>query len=94
MGSGRRPERTCVGCRGKATKAELLRVVRTPDGRVEVDPSGRLPGRGAYVHPTEGCVERARRRGTLARALRTSLQPEQAGSLMEGLRALMGADRP
>ncbi|HXF57889.1 MAG TPA: YlxR family protein [Actinomycetota bacterium] len=94
MGQGRPPERTCVGCRGRAAKAELLRVVRTPDGRVAVDPSGRLPGRGAYVHRREACVERAGRRGALARALRTSLPPEQAGSLMEELRALMGADRP
>ena len=44
------PERTCVACRAKGGKRELIRVVRRPDGRVHSDPSGKAPGRGAYLH--------------------------------------------
>jgi predicted RNA-binding protein YlxR (DUF448 family) len=83
-----------VGCRGKAAKSELLRVVRAPDGRVAVDPSGRAPGRGAYIHRAPGCVERAGRPGVLARALRAALDPTAASSLIGELRELVGADGP
>jgi hypothetical protein len=74
------PERSCVGCRGRAPKAELLRVVRSRDG-VRVDPLGRAPGRGAYVHRDQGCVDVAVRRGALARALRVGLAKEELARL-------------
>jgi uncharacterized protein len=64
-----RPVRTCVACRREAGKAELVRFVRAPDGTVAVDPSGRAPGRGAYVHAAPECVEAARKRRALDRAL-------------------------
>ncbi len=64
------PERTCVGCRGKAPQRQLLRVVRGPDGEVTVDAAGRSPGRGAYLHRDPACVGLARRRRALERALR------------------------
>ncbi|MGH3329493.1 MAG: YlxR family protein [Streptomycetales bacterium] len=63
------PERTCVGCRSRATKADLLRVV-VVEGVCIPDPPGRLPGRGAYVHPTAGCLDLAERRRAFPRALR------------------------
>jgi hypothetical protein len=66
----REPERSCVGCRTRDSKGALLRVVRRPDGGVGVDPSGRAPGRGAYVHRDRECIGMATRRGALARALR------------------------
>ncbi|MGH2679253.1 MAG: YlxR family protein [Actinomycetota bacterium] len=68
----REPERSCVGCRGRTPKAELLRVARTPNG-MELDPSGIGVGRGAYVHRDPDCVSAALRTGALARALRTGL---------------------
>lgn len=77
---GREPVRTCVGCRSRAPKAELLRIARTPDG-VRADPEGLAPGRGAYVHPTAGCVEAAAR-GAIARALHTGLEQEELARLM------------
>jgi hypothetical protein len=59
-----------VGCRSRAAKFELLRVVAGPDGILVVDPRGRLPGRGAHVHPDPGCVDLAERRKAFQRALR------------------------
>jgi uncharacterized protein len=79
--AGREPERACVGCRAKAPKRELVRIVRVRAGVVEVDPSGSAPGRGAYVHPATSCVQAATRRGALARALRTGLSPEELDRL-------------
>jgi uncharacterized protein len=58
-----------VACRQEAGKADLLRIVRRPEGGVEVDRQGRLPGRGAYLHPSSDCLEAARKRRALERAL-------------------------
>ena len=80
-GAGRQPERTCVGCRDRAGKADLIRVVRSADGVVRVDRSGSAPGRGAYVHPDATCIGRAVSRGALSRALRTGLGTEELGRL-------------
>jgi predicted RNA-binding protein YlxR (DUF448 family) len=74
------PERSCVGCRKRATKAELVRVARTPEG-VRMDPHGTAPGRGAYVHPDPACVAEALRKGVLAGALRTGLAKEELARL-------------
>ncbi|MBW8798400.1 MULTISPECIES: YlxR family protein [unclassified Streptomyces] len=63
------PERTCVGCRQRAAKTELLRIVAVEDECVP-DPRGTLPGRGAYVHPAQVCLDQAVRRRALPRALR------------------------
>lgn len=63
------PLRTCVGCRARAVKSELARLV-VVDGRAVVDLAGRLPGRGAYVHLTEECVTAAVSRKALNRAFR------------------------
>jgi predicted RNA-binding protein YlxR (DUF448 family) len=59
-----------VGCRTRAAKIELLRVVAEADGTLVVDSRGRLPGRGAHVHPDPACVDLAERRKAFARALR------------------------
>jgi len=63
------PQRRCVGCGRSAPKRELLRLVHDA-GRPVPDPAQRLPGRGAYVCRDEACIERAARRGGLARAFR------------------------
>ncbi|MCH0567464.1 MULTISPECIES: YlxR family protein [unclassified Streptomyces] len=63
------PERTCVGCRERAAKAELLRTVAI-EGECVPDPRGTLPGRGAYVHPVPVCLDQAVRRRAFTRALR------------------------
>ncbi|CAK7280556.1 MULTISPECIES: YlxR family protein [Streptomyces] len=67
--AGACPERTCVGCRERAAKDDLLRIVRSEDACVP-DPRGTLPGRGAYLHPALVCLDQAVRRRALPRALR------------------------
>ena len=75
------PERTCVGCRARSAKRELLRLVRADDGAVRIDIGGRAAGRGAYVHPSDACVERALRAGAIAWALRIGVAAEEARKL-------------
>ena len=70
--------RTCVGCKERAAKSSLLRLVAAGDA-IQPDPPARLPGRGAYLHPSLACLDLARRRRTFPRALRAagplSLEP-------------------
>ncbi|MEV6017966.1 YlxR family protein [Streptomyces sp. NPDC002667] len=63
------PERTCVGCRERAAKRDLLRIVAI-EGEGVPDHRGTLPGRGAYVHPVPVCLDLAVRRRAIPRALR------------------------
>ncbi|WP_432067728.1 YlxR family protein [Streptomyces sp. C10-9-1] len=63
------PERTCVGCRERAAKNDLLRIV-VIEGECVPDDRGTLPGRGAYVHPAVVCLDQAVRRRAFPRALR------------------------
>ena len=77
------PVRTCVGCREEAGKRALIRLVRGPDGAVARDPAGRAPGRGAYLHDDPACLEQARRR----RALQRALKAEVPDALWEDLTA-------
>ena len=78
------PQRTCVACREVNEKRSLIRLVRTPDG-VAIDTTGRMPGRGAYLHDSKECWEKALKRGVLARSLKTELSQEN----MEMLQAFM-----
>lgn len=79
------PQRTCVGCRETLAKRTLIRVVRTPEG-LRVDPTGKLPGRGAYLHDRISCWERGIK-GGLAHALKVELtDPDR-----ETLRAFMAS---
>ena len=63
------PVRTCIGCRQKAVKSELLRVVCV-DGVLTADPEARLEGRGAYLHRDLECLNRAESRRAFARAFK------------------------
>ncbi|MGA2286738.1 MAG: YlxR family protein [Dehalococcoidia bacterium] len=67
------PLRTCVACRTTGAKRGLIRVVRTPEGGVEVDATGRAAGRGAYLCRRRQCWQEALKRDALARALRVKL---------------------
>ena len=67
------PMRMCVGCREMKPKKELMRVVRGPDGTVSLDPSGKKPGRGAYVCRSGDCLSRAIRQKQLERQLEAKL---------------------
>ena len=69
------PMRTCVVCRQKAGKKALVRIVRTADG-IQVDLTGKMNGRGAYICDRESCWERVVQSDVLAQALRTQITHE------------------
>ena len=75
------PQRTCVGCRTSSAKGEFVRVVRSPDGAVEVDTTGKRNGRGAYLCERLACWQEALKRDRLARALRTTVSSQDAEAL-------------
>lgn len=70
------PQRMCVGCRQMKEKPQLIRVVRSPEGEVSLDPRGKKPGRGAYVCPDPQCLKRAVKSKALERAFQAPLPPE------------------
>ena len=78
------PQRTCIACREVNEKRSLIRIVRSPEG-VRVDPTGRMSGRGAYLHDSKECWEKALKHGILARALKTNISDSE----METLRSYM-----
>lgn len=77
------PIRTCVACRRARPKDELVRIVRRRDGSVVADPSGREPGRGAYICPERDCVAAAEGRGAsrVRHALRGANEHEVVAAL-------------
>ena len=75
------PHRTCVACRTVRPKRELVRAVRTPDGEVLVDETGKLSGRGAYLCRQRSCWDEALLHGHLERALEVRVQGESEAAL-------------
>lgn len=70
------PTRVCVGCQQAKTKKELIRIVLTPEGLVEVDKTGKKAGRGAYICPDPACLEKACKEHRLERSLKTKVSAE------------------
>src|SRR6266496_13228 len=85
LGKGPRPkhvpQRTCVACRTTGAKRGLVRIVRGAEGRVEVDETGKKPGRGAYLCRARDCWETALKRKTLEYALKTPITVEDKAAL-------------
>jgi predicted RNA-binding protein YlxR (DUF448 family) len=75
------PQRTCVGCRSTSSKREFVRVVRTPEGTVEVDPTAKRAGRGAYICAKPECWSEALKKDRLGHALRTAISPPDRATL-------------
>ena len=82
------PMRMCVGCREMKPKRELIRVVRSPEGEVSLDPVGKKPGRGAYVCRNQACLSRAIKQKQLERQLEVQLGQEVAAQLQETMATL------
>ena len=80
------PQRTCVGCRTVLPKRQLIRIVRSPEG-VQVDSTGKLAGRGAYLHDRLSCWERGLK-GALAHALKVELAHEERERLQAFMETL------
>ena len=70
------PMRMCVACREMQSKKDLLRIVRTPEGAIEIDRSGRMNGRGAYLCGRRECLEKAIKTRALERALDQKIDEE------------------
>ncbi len=81
------PIRTCIGCRQAQGKRTLIRLVRTAEG-VVVDPTGKLAGRGAYVHLERTCWEAALKGNRLEQALRTKVNATERATLTAALERL------
>jgi len=80
--------RTCIGCRLRKPKKELLRIIRTPEGRIEIDLTGKKSGRGAYLCYNMDCFEEAIKKNRLGRALKVEISPETIQSLEEKYKEL------
>jgi uncharacterized protein len=85
------PQRTCVGCREVLSKRSLIRIVRLP-GEVCVDPTGKMAGRGAYLHDQRSCWERGLK-GALAHALKVELTAKDR-EVLTGFMASLPEDTP
>lgn len=85
MKKRKRPERMCVGCREMIDKRLLIRVVRTPEGAIHIDKTGKTNGRGAYICNKKECLEKAIKSNQLERALKAKIPDEIRTSLMEEL---------
>lgn len=74
------PQRTCVGCRLVQPKRALIRIVASPEG-VIIDPTGKAPGRGAYLHNSRSCWKKGLG-GKLAQALKVEINIEERAALI------------
>ena len=70
------PQRTCVGCKEKKNKNELLRIVYNKEGEIDVDTNGKKEGRGAYICKQKKCLEKAIKNKGLERTFKTKLDEE------------------
>ena len=84
------PQRQCMGCRERKAKKELIRVVRTPEGAVCLDFSGKLNGRGSYLCPDPECLKKARKAKSLERSLEVPIPEEVYDRLEKEMEANRG----
>ena len=70
------PQRQCMGCRERREKRQLIRVVRSPEGEVSLDFSGKKNGRGAYLCPDPQCLKKAIKAKALDRSLEVTIPQE------------------
>ena len=76
------PERKCVGCGDTKPKKELIRIVRTPEGEIEVDTTGKKNGRGAYICPEEECLKEAFKKKRLEGSLKKQIPESKKEELL------------
>lgn len=87
------PMRTCIACRESKPKRELLRVVRTPEGSVQLDATGKKAGRGAYLCAKLNCWENALKRKRLENEFEVAISAEDRAAL-DAFIATLPADEP
>lgn len=79
------PMRMCTGCGEMKPKKELLRIVRSPEGEIAVDVTGKKAGRGAYICKDAECLKKARKAKRLERAFGCAISGEVYAKLEEGV---------
>ena len=84
------PQRQCMGCRERKEKRQMIRVVRTTEGDVRLDFSGKLNGRGAYICPNPECLQMARKSKSLDRSLEVPIPEEVYARLAAEMEASRG----
>ena len=82
------PMRQCVGCREMKDKKDMIRVIRTADGEVCIDESGRKNGRGAYICRSQACLDKAVSGHGLERSMKTQISPDIYKKLQEEMKRL------
>lgn len=70
------PLRRCAGCNEQKSKKEFVRVVRTPEGKIILDDTGKANGRGVYLCPNKACLQKAKKAKRLERSLDVAIPEE------------------
>ena len=79
------PQRKCIACSERGDKKQLMRIVKNKDGEVFIDPTGKANGRGAYIHLSEDCLNKAIKNHLLERSFKASVPKELFDQLKEEL---------
>ena len=82
------PQRTCIACKSVKDKKELIRIVRTKEGEIELDPTGRENGRGAYICKDSKCFEALKKSKGLDRSFKSQVSVNVYDRLIEELQSL------
>ncbi len=77
----KKPERKCIGCNMHKEKSEFIRVVRSPEGEISLDVTGKKSGRGAYICKDIACLKKARKQNRLEKSLNCKIPDEIYESL-------------
>ena len=85
MVNKKKPARTCVACFNQKEKIELLRIVRTPEGNIEADLTGKKNGRGAYICKSEECLNKLIKTKKLEKVFKREISP----NLYESIRGII-----
>lgn len=85
MSAKKMPQRMCVGCREMKEKRALKRIVRSPEGEISIDETGKKNGRGAYLCPSPECLAKARKTRSLERAFAAKIPDEIYQALEDAL---------
>ncbi len=83
----KQPQRKCIGCGEVKDKKELIRIVKTPEGEMELDRTGHRNGRGAYICDSAACLARARKSKSLERSFKMSVPAEVYDRLEEEIKS-------
>ena len=86
------PQRSCISCRKVFDKKDLIRIVRTPEGEVMADPTGKMSGRGAYLCHSSECIDKQLSgKSRLAANLNTTITPEHKAEIFRQIEEIKGA---